>query len=336
VRRTDADMVQVGFAARQTLGRVGRIWSKGRLAEEKKVTQTQRRVLPLIAVVAMFAAACSSPGASGSTAPSTAASASAAASVAATATPIPAPTSLITAGELSNCVDIEYSPMEYYAESDPNTPIGFDVESYQAVAKKLGLTAKIVPTGFDGLVPAMTAGHCDIVWSALYINATRLQVADAAPYYATSQEVMVLAGNPKNIKSATDLCGLNVSYQSGGLVQERITAASKACTDAGKAAIAAAGYKTVAEEYNQIVIGRVEAVWEIDTSVADFMGKNPDKYAIAYVLDKDNTFGVYYGKGKADLGTALKAALKALKDDGTLAKIAAKYHLDATNLSVIQ
>ena len=302
--------------------------------------QTQRRVLPLVAVVAIFAAACASPGASGSTAPSTAASvaASLAPSVALTPTPIPAPTSLLKAGELSNCVDIEYSPMEYYAENDPNTPIGFDIESYQAVAKKLGLTAKIVPTAFDGLVPALTAGRCDIIWSALYVNATRLQVADAVPYFATSQGILVAAGTSTQgeIKAEADLCGKTVAYQSGGLVQERITAASKACTDAGKAAIGAQGYKTVAEEYNQIVIGRVDAVWEIDTSMADFMGKNPGKFEVAFYLPKDNTFGIYYGKGKTDLGEALKAALRALKADGTLGAIADRLNLEPRNLDVIQ
>jgi polar amino acid transport system substrate-binding protein len=277
--------------------------------EEEIVTQVRMRALPFIAAVAIVAAACSSTS---------------------------GPTSLLKAGELSNCVDIEYSPMEYYAESDPDTPIGFDVESFQAVAKEMGLTAKIVPTGFDGLIPALQAKRCDIVWTALYINDTRLEVADAVAYYATSQGIMVPVGNPKNIKSATDLCGKKVSIQGGGLVQERITAASKDCTDAGNAAIDWAAYPKVADEYQQIIVGRVDAVWEIDTSMADFMGKNAGKFEIAYLLDKDNTFGVYYGKGKTDLGTALTSALKALKDDGTLAGIATKYNLDPANLSVIK
>jgi polar amino acid transport system substrate-binding protein len=233
-------------------------------------------------------------------------------------------------------VDIEYSPMEFYQPSDPNTPVGFDVESFQAVAKKLGLTAKIVSTAFDGLIPALQASRCDIVWTALYINDTRLKVADAVPYFATSQVIMVPAGNPKNIKSEADLCGKSVSIQGGGLVQERITAASKTCTDGGKQAIKVQAYPKVADEYQQIVIGRVDAVWEIDTSVADFRLKNPGKYDVAFTIAGNDRYGVYYGKGKTDVGTALTAALKALKDDGTLAEIAMKYNLDPANLSVIQ
>ena len=306
------------------------------------MTGRRLHLLSLVAAVGVVASACTGGGGAASAPPSAAAPSSApsastaAASASAAASAIPAPTSLLKAGELSNCVDIEYSPMEFFDPTDATKPIGFDVESYQAVVKKLGLSEKIVKTDFNGLIPALQAGRCDIVWTALYINDTRLKVADAVPYFKTSQVVMVPAGNPKGIKSESDLCGKSVSIQGGGLVQERITAASKKCTDGGAAAIKIQAYPKVADEYQQIVIGRVDAVWEIDTSVADFQLKNPGKYDVAYSIPGDDKYGIYFGKGKADVGTALTAALKALKDDGTLAGIAKKYNLDPANLSVIQ
>ncbi|TMC61798.1 MAG: transporter substrate-binding domain-containing protein [Chloroflexi bacterium] len=81
---------------------------------------------------------------------------------------------------------------------------------------------------------------------------------------------------------------------------------------------------------------RVDAVWETDTAVADFRLKNPGKYDIAFTVPGDFKYGIYFGKGKTDVGTALTAALKALKDDGTLAALATKYNLDPANLDVIQ
>jgi polar amino acid transport system substrate-binding protein len=294
-----------------------------------------KRVCAPIACLVMIAG-CSSTGAPATASPSPAAPAAASASVAPTASPIAAPTSLLKPGELSNCVDIEYSPMEFFAPTDPTKPVGFDVESYQAVIKKLGLAEKIVNTGFDGLIPALQAGRCDIVWTALYINDTRLKVADAVPYFKSSHQVMVPVGDPKAIKSALDLCGKTISIQSGGLVQEASKAASDACVAAGQAAIKVQGYAKVPDELQQLVIGRVDAVWETDTAVADFRLKNPGKYDIAFTVPGDFKYGIYYGKGKTDVGTALSAALKALKDDGTLAGIATKYNLDPANLDVIQ
>ncbi len=61
------------------------------------------------------------------------------------------PTSLLKAGELTDCVDIEYSPMEYFASAgvtDPNQAIGFDVDGARAVAKAFGLKLQIRNTGF--------------------------------------------------------------------------------------------------------------------------------------------------------------------------------------------
>ena len=299
-----------------------------------------------LAATAIFLVGCSNPG-SATTAPTTAATSAATTAPAsippateppATETPITPPTSLITPGTLTACIDIEYSPMEYFESADitdPNLAIGFDVDAARAVAEKLGLTLEIKNTGFDALIPDLGAGRCDIVWSALYDSAERREVADDVPYMATGHVVMVAAGNAANIKAETDLCGKTISIQSGGLVATRSAAASDACVTAGKAAITIQGYPKVADELQQIVLGRVDAVWETDTAVSDFMLKNPGKYEVAYAYEREDKYAVYYTKGKADLGTALTAALSALKADGSLATICAKYAIDPATLEPI-
>ena len=252
---------------------------------------------------------------------------------------LPAPAGLLQSGQLSDCVDIEYSPMEYFPSAsvtDPNKAIGFDVQGAQAVAKAWGVTLQVRNTGFDALIPDLTAGRCDIVWTALYISQTRLAVADAVPYMATGQVVMVPKGNPKHIKSLDDLCGKKVSIQTGGLVQQRINDQSKTCTNGGKAAIQIAGYPKVADEFQQIVVGRVDAVWETDTAVSDWMLKNPGKYEVGYAMPKTDSYGVYFQKNKPELKTGLSDALKALKADGTLPTLAKKYQIDPITLDVIK
>lgn len=295
-----------------------------------------------LAAVALIAAGCGGAGSSTAPtqAPATTTPATGAPSTAAPATqaPITAPTSLITPGTIVDCVDIEYPPMEMFPSADvtdPNQAIGFDVDAAKAVAAKLGLQISIRNTGFDALIPDLTNGRCDIVWTALYINATRLEVADAVPYLATHQQIMVPTGNPKAIKSLDDLCGKTISIQSGGLVEKRANDQSTKCVAAGKPAITIQGYPKVADELLQIVNAKVDAVWETDSAVKDFMSKNPGLYEVAYTLEPDN-YGVYYGKGKADIGTAFTAALSALKADGTLAALCTKYQIDPAKLEAIK
>jgi polar amino acid transport system substrate-binding protein len=300
------------------------------------VNRSAATVSSLAMVLALIASACTG-GASPTPAATAAPTEAATATEGASPTPSPVvPTSLITPGTVVDCVDIEYPPMEYFPSADvtdPNQAIGFDVDAAKAVAAKLGLKITIRNTGFDQLIPDLQAGRCDIVWSALYVSEKRLAVADAVPYMATGQVVMVPVGNPKAIKAEGDLCGKTISIQSGGLVEQRATAASTACTDAGKEAIKIQGYKLVSDELQQIVLGRVDAVWETDTAVSDWMIKNPGKYEVAYALPRDDNYGVYFGKGKTDIGTAFTAALKALLADGSLGALAEKYEMDPAILS---
>jgi polar amino acid transport system substrate-binding protein len=292
-----------------------------------------------LAIAALVLSACNA-GGGGSTSPSASnAAATETAAASATAVPIPPPTSLITAGQLVDCVDIEYPPLEYFATSDvtdPNLAIGFDVEAAKAAAAKLGLQITIRNTAFAALIPDLANKRCDIVWSGLFISDARLKTADATPYMKTGHVVMVPTGNPKGIKTAMDLCGKTISIQTGGLVETVSNKASKDCTDAGKPAINIQGYAKVADEFQQIVLGRVDAVWETQEAVADWRTRNPGKYDVAFVASQDKTYGIYFQKGKADVGAAFAAALLALKTDGTLTGIATKYNLNPATLDAIK
>ena len=289
------------------------------------------------AMAVLILAACSGPAATPTPAPT------AAPTVAPTAAPTPpptpsmvVPTSLATAGTVVDCVDIEYPPMEMFPSADVTDPaqaVGFDVDSAKAVVAHWGLDIQIRNTAFTALVGDLQAGRCDIMWTALFVNDTRLDVLGAVPYLSTGHVVMVKAGNPDNINSLTDLCGKSVSIQAGGLVEESITNASADCVTAGMQPIDIQKYETVAEEFQQIVSGRVPAVWETDTAVGDWMKKNPDQYQVAFVAARDQAYGVYFQKNKPDISGALVDALKAIKADGSWATITTQYGQDPNLLA---
>jgi polar amino acid transport system substrate-binding protein len=147
---------------------------------------------------------------------------------------------------------------------------------------------------------------------------------------------MVKLGNPPGIGQESDLCGKTISIQGGGLVQERAEAASQACQDAGNPKVKIEAYETVAEELQRILTGSVDAVWETDTAVSNFMLEHPNEYEVAYALPRDDNYGVYYAKGATDVGDALQAAIDALNEDGTLASIAQTYAMDPAILEVVE
>jgi polar amino acid transport system substrate-binding protein len=263
---------------------------------------------------------------------------SAAASASARDATIPPPTSLATAGQLVDCVDIEYPPLEYFPSTDvtdPNAAIGFDVDAAREAAATMGLQITIRNVPFDALIPDLAAGRCDIVWSALFISDERLEVADAVPYMMTGDGVLVAVGNPAGLHSLEDLCGKTIAIQTGGVVENASAAASQACTDAGQPAIDIQGYERTADVFQQIALGRVDGVWDVQEGMANWMSTHPDEYEVAFMASQDQIYGIYYGKGKTDIGEAFAAALRELKEDGTLAGIAESYNLDPATLDAI-
>ena len=125
--------------------------------------------LAALAAVAILAAGCAG-GGGATTAPTTKPATGAPATTAPEISPvtIPAPSGLITAGKLTDCVDIEYSPMEFFPSADvtdPNQAIGFDVDAARAVADAFGLDLEVYSSKLDTLIPDLQAKRCDIVWS---------------------------------------------------------------------------------------------------------------------------------------------------------------------------
>jgi polar amino acid transport system substrate-binding protein len=249
------------------------------------------------------------------------------------------PTSLATAGQLVDCVDIEYPPMEYFPSTDvtdPNAAIGFDVDAARQAAAAMGLQITVRNLAFDALIPDLTTGRCDIVWSSLFISGERLQVAGAVPYMKTGHGVLVRTGNPAGIHAVGDLCGKTISIQNGGVVEAVSAEANADCTDAGQPAINIQGYERVADEFQQIALGRVDGVWETQEGMANWMTTNPDQYEVAFVASQEQTYGIYYAKNKSDIGEAFGAAMRELKEDGTLAGLAERYNLDPATLDAIE
>lgn len=92
-----------------------------------------------------------------------------------------APAGLLRSGELSVCTDPEYPPMEFFEAGDTTNPVGFTSDSAKALADLWDVDITWQVTSFDGLMPALQAKRCDILWTALYLSPERLEVANGTP-----------------------------------------------------------------------------------------------------------------------------------------------------------
>jgi len=233
-------------------------------------------------------------------------------------------------GSFKYCSDPTFPPME--SKTAAGKPVGFDIDLANAVAKLWKVKAKFVQTSFPGLLPALASKKCNMVISGIFITPDRVKQFPAVAYLKTHRALVVQGGNPKGVKSPNNLSGKNVAVQAGTKYEEYLKQLNDEFKSSGRAQMNLQSYPGDTDAVAQLLIGRADAVLTQDTSGAYQKKQHPGQLAIAYLFPENDTFGIYYRKSDTKLGTALKAAIKTLKKNGTLKKIAAKQQIPTSDV----
>jgi polar amino acid transport system substrate-binding protein len=91
-----------------------------------------------------------------------------------------------------------------FAAPDPKSRemVGFDVDMCNAIAKHLGLTAKITPLSVEARVPEVKMGRVDITVANLAYTLGRAeQIQFSDPYYLAKEMLAVKASDPSTSKA---------------------------------------------------------------------------------------------------------------------------------------
>src|SRR5438046_2770501 len=233
-------------------------------------------------------------------------------------------------GSFKYCSDPTFPPME--SKTAAGKPVGFDIDMATAVGKLWKVKANFVETAFPGLLPALGSKRCNMVISGIFVTPDRVKQFPAVSYMRSHRALVVQAGNPKKIKGPNDLSGKTVAVQAGTKYEEYLKALNEEFKSSGRPQFTLQSYPGDTDAVGQIIVGRADAVLTQDTSGAYQKKQNPGKLAIAYLFPEFDTFGIYYRKGDAKVGTALKSAIKTLKKKGTLKKIAVKFQIPVSNV----
>jgi polar amino acid transport system substrate-binding protein len=230
------------------------------------------------------------------------------------------PPSILAAGKLQFCSTIATPPVEYYTKA--HTPTGTDVKLGTAIARQLGLKAVWTNVTFSGIIPALQAGHCDLIMSDLYIKPTRLKVVNFIPYMYASESVVVKKGNPSHITGMNmSLCGHGVAANFSTTAVEDTQAQSAACVKAGKKAITVTQFKTPIEALQQLALGRATAFATTTEDGAYYMAQRKNLYQFAGKAYGKILAGIAVNKGDSKLESAVTRALKALFHNHTYDRI---------------
>ncbi len=230
------------------------------------------------------------------------------------------PADIKASGKLVIGIDPTYAPNEY--KDDAGNPIGWDVDLANAMAAKLGLKADYQISGFDKIIPSITGGTYNIGVSSFTDNAEREKQVDFVNYYNAGIQWAQLIG--KTVDQA-NACGLTVAVQATTVEEtDELPAKSKACTDAGKAAITILKFDKQDEATNALVLGRADAM-SADSPITQYaVSQQSAKIELAGDPFDVAPYGIAVDKG-SKLTQAIQAALQSMMDDGSYKTILDKW-----------
>ncbi len=219
-------------------------------------------------------------------------------------------------------------PVEYRDATNPDTILGFDPDFLDAVTGCIGLKYEIHPSEFSGLIGELQAHRIDVDWSDLYYSPDRAKVVDFVTYLTAGTGALVKKGNPRNITSLDDLCGMAAAADLGTVEEEALRDQSAKCTAAGKPAVQIATYADSPSIARAVQTGRSDVALFTLLAVDDFARNNPDTQR-AFAIISGTKVGVGVSKDDPELTQAIFEAIQTLQADGTEREILQKNGMDA-------
>ncbi|WP_223691273.1 ABC transporter substrate-binding protein [Leifsonia poae] len=233
------------------------------------------------------------------------------------------PKDIASAGVLTVGMDDTYPPNEY--KDDNGNPAGWDVDLTNAIGAKLGLKISYQISTFDNIIPSITGGKDDIGVSSFTDTVEREKQVDFVNYYTAGIQWAAPKGKTVDPNNA---CGLKVAVQATTTEDtDEVPAKSKACTDAGKAAIQIQRYDAQQDATNAVILGKADAL-SADSPVTLYaISKSNGKLQSAGKAFEVAPYGIALAKGSA-LTPVIQKTLQALVDDGTYGTILKKWGVD--------
>ena len=208
-----------------------------------------------------------------------------------------------------------YRPFSFHADGVGDLT-GYDVDVTEAVAGKLGVEAQFGEAPWDALFAGLNAGRFAMVANQVSITPERVDSYEFSDPYTVSPGVIVVPKGDTTITSFPDLAGKTTAQSLSSnwyeLAQEN-----------GASVEAVEGW---AQSVSLLEQGRVDATINDRLTFLDYILQTPDApIQVAAETDDPALMAFAFAKGNTELRDAVNAALKELREDGTLAEISNKY-----------
>jgi polar amino acid transport system substrate-binding protein len=218
-----------------------------------------------------------------------------------------------------------------YAFRDPEDfdhLIGLDAEIVRAAFSCIGAPFEFKTGSWSGLLPSVIAGQADVMWSNLYYTPARAEKVDFVTYLLAATRGIVRKGNPKNIHSLDDACGVRAAAGLGTVEEAMFRGISDKCVAAGKPALEIVTYPDRPTGIRMLLNDRADLLMGDAGGNAYTITLYPNDLESAYVIPTDYKVGPGISKSMPELRQAIFDAMQILQAGGTQTELMVKYGVD--------
>ncbi|ADZ85153.1 ABC transporter substrate-binding protein [Cellulosilyticum lentocellum] len=216
--------------------------------------------------------------------------------------------------ELTFAMTGQYPPFNYIDES--GELVGFDIDIANAIADKMGVTAKPETIAWEGIITGLTGKRFDMIIGSMAITEERLEkVSFSNPYYYDGAQLFVMQDS--DIADINDLTNAKVGVVTGTTFHSYLSE--------NYPNLEILQFESDVDNLRALKQGRMDAL-----VTGKFVGLSaPSKYGInikvAGTLLYFEEIGVAIRKEDAELLDAVNTALQDMIDDGTYEEISQKW-----------
>jgi polar amino acid transport system substrate-binding protein len=220
--------------------------------------------------------------------------------------------------EVTIALEDAYIPFNYI-RLDNGKAEGWDYDALDAICKLLNCKPVYKEIGWDGMITAVSQGQFDMAADGITITDDRAKVVDFSEgYIAIVQRIMVRKDEAKLAKA--DDFKANTKSKLG--TQKGTTNYDEAVLLVGEARVVA--FDSFGDAVQALINKDVDGVVIDDTAGVGYVGVNKDQIKLLPDSLVSQELGFVFPKG-SKLVEAFNAAIAAMKADGSLDKLAAKW-----------
>jgi polar amino acid transport system substrate-binding protein len=243
------------------------------------------------------------------------------------------PAALKSKGTLTVAADASYAPNEFIG-SDGHTVVGMDADLSKALAAAMGLKAHVVNATFDTIIPGLAAGKFDMGASSFSDTKEREKTVDFVDYFLAGESFITKASGGTSISGISDICGKTVAVEKGTTEEADAGTQSKKCTSAGKPAVKILSFSDQNAANLALSSGRAQLGF-LDSPIAEYQVKQSNgQFKVVGAAYATGPYGLALPKGSS--APAVLAALKAVMQNGTYAKILSHWGLSSGAIPAAQ